>query len=69
MFLEEGLCDLIINGERILLKKGKAYTIKPKDVHRLIAHTDIVILEVSTPEVDDVVRIEDDYKRDTKKSN
>ena len=69
MILEKGLCDLIINGERILLKIDPPYTIKPKDVHRLIAYKDTVILEVSTPEVDDVIRIEDDYERDTKKSN
>ena len=32
-------------------------------MHRLLAHKDSVILEVSTPEVDDVVRVEDDYDR------
>ena len=45
------------------MKQDVAYTINPQDVHRLIAHKDTVILEVSSPEVDDVVRIEDDYKR------
>ena len=63
MFLEEGLVDLVLNGERLLLKKGQAYTINPEDVHRLIAFSDCVILEVSSGEVEDVVRIEDDYDR------
>jgi len=64
MILEEGECDLIKNGDKIMMKHGLAYTINPQDVHRLIAHKDTTILEVSTPEVDDVVRLEDDYERD-----
>jgi hypothetical protein len=32
-------------------------------VHRLCAITDADVLEASTPELDDVVRIEDDYGR------
>jgi len=45
------------------MRYGEPYTINPEDVHRLIAHKDTTILEVSTPEVDDVVRLEDDYER------
>jgi mannose-6-phosphate isomerase len=63
MFLEEGLCDLVFNGTVYLMKKDTPYTIIPGDVHRLIAHSDTIILEVSSPEVDDVVRVEDDYDR------
>ena len=37
--------------------------ITPKTLHRIFAVTDLVIVEVSTPEVDDVVRVEDDYGR------
>jgi mannose-6-phosphate isomerase len=64
MILEEGLCDLFLNDKMILMEKHKPYTINPNDVHRLLAHKDSVILEVSTPEVEDVVRVEDDYGRD-----
>ena len=63
MFLEDGICDLVLNGKTRLMMTGKPYTINPKDVHRLIAHRDSVILEVSTPELNDVVRLEDDYER------
>ena len=63
LFLEEGLVDLIINGKTILMKDEEPYTINPEDVHRLVAHKDSVILEISTPEVEDVVRMEDDYDR------
>ena len=40
-----------------------AIHIKPNTVHRIEAVTDVVLVEVSTPEVDDVVRLEDDYGR------
>lgn len=63
MFLESGLCDLQLNDAMILMKENKAYTIQPNDIHRLTAHKDTVILEVSTPEIDDVIRLEDKYDR------
>lgn len=35
----------------------------PGHVHRLVAHTDLTLMEVSTPELDDVVRIHDETGR------
>ncbi len=50
-----------------LLKTGESHHIFPGDIHRFEAKDeDVVLVEVSTPELSDVVRIEDDYKRDTK---
>ena len=43
--------------------KGQSITIKPKVIHRMEAITDSLYLEASTPELNDVVRIVDDYKR------
>jgi mannose-6-phosphate isomerase len=42
---------------------GAAFRIKPGTVHRVRALADSVILEVSTPQLDDVVRLEDSYGR------
>jgi mannose-6-phosphate isomerase len=42
---------------------GRAFHIAPGTVHRWRALEDSVVLEVSTPEVDDVVRLEDRYGR------
>jgi mannose-6-phosphate isomerase-like protein (cupin superfamily) len=42
---------------------GESITIPPGLIHRMEAVTDSVYLEASTPEMDDVVRIVDDYKR------
>ena len=44
-------------------KKGDSITINPKIIHRMEAITDALYLEASTPEMHDVVRIIDDYKR------
>ncbi len=35
----------------------------PNTVHRIRAVTDVILVEVSTPEIEDVVRVEDDYDR------
>jgi len=45
------------------LKAGESYHVKPLTRHRMVAITDCDVLEVSTPELDDVVRLEDSYGR------
>jgi quercetin dioxygenase-like cupin family protein len=45
------------------LRPGESYHIRPGTKHRMIAVTDCDILEASTPEVEDVVRLEDAYGR------
>ncbi len=46
-----------------VLSPGEAYRIRPGVRHRLRAGKPCVILEVSSPELDDVVRLEDAYGR------
>jgi quercetin dioxygenase-like cupin family protein len=46
---------------------GEAVHITPKTVHRMTALEDSDILEASTPELHDVVRLEDRYGRGTDK--
>jgi mannose-6-phosphate isomerase-like protein (cupin superfamily) len=51
------------------MKPGDTVRVTPKTVHRMTAIEDCDILEVSTPELDDVVRLEDRYGRvDAKKA-
>jgi len=46
------------------LQVGEAYHVAPNTIHRFGAGDhDVVIIEVSTTELDDVVRLQDDYKR------
>ena len=54
-------------GDRVLASEvvstGAAFRFTPGTVHRVKAVEDTTILEVSTPELDDVVRLEDNYGR------
>jgi mannose-6-phosphate isomerase len=43
--------------------KDDVFTVHPPKVHRVVALTDLILQEVSTPEVDDVVRLQDDFGR------
>jgi mannose-6-phosphate isomerase len=47
----------------LILEEGMAAHIAPHRKHRMEAITDVSVLEVSTPELDDVVRHQDDYGR------
>ncbi|MCK6551883.1 cupin domain-containing protein [Myxococcota bacterium] len=49
--------------EDLVMKAGDSYHITPHTTHRMIALEDTEILEASTPELDDVVRLEDKYGR------
>ena len=46
-----------------VIARGAAFRLRPGTVHRVTALEDTTILEVSTPELDDVVRLEDRYGR------
>ena len=46
-----------------LLRPGQTVHIQPGTRHRMKAISDVELLEVSTTELDDVVRHEDDYGR------
>ena len=50
-------------GEDLVLEAGEALHLAPGTRHRLEAIEDAVLFEVSTPELDDVVRLEDRYGR------
>jgi mannose-6-phosphate isomerase-like protein (cupin superfamily) len=54
------------HGEMVLiqLKPGDVIENKPRIKHRVTALENVRLIEVSTPELDDVVRVEDDYKRE-----
>jgi mannose-6-phosphate isomerase len=47
----------------LVLKPGDVIENKPGIKHRVTALEDVRLIEVSTPELDDVVRVQDDYNR------
>jgi mannose-6-phosphate isomerase-like protein (cupin superfamily) len=52
----------VLNDE--VIGPGEAFHYPPGTVHRVTALEDTTILEVSTPHLDDVVRLEDAYGRE-----
>jgi mannose-6-phosphate isomerase-like protein (cupin superfamily) len=50
--------------EPVELGPGDVFHIPPRLVHRMEAVTDCILIEVSTPELDDVVRLSDRYGRE-----
>ena len=56
---EEGETNIVKLGE------GESWRIAPRTVHRFTApeSESVELFEVSTPELDDVVRLSDDYGR------
>ncbi len=49
--------------EEFSLVEGESVRIEPGVVHLVVAVTDVDILEASTPEIHDVVRLDDRYGR------
>jgi mannose-6-phosphate isomerase-like protein (cupin superfamily) len=63
LMLTVGVMDLELDGETRRLKPGDTVHIAPGTRHRMTAVEDTELFEVSTPEIDDVVRLEDRYGR------
>ncbi|MCB0337573.1 MAG: NTP transferase domain-containing protein, partial [Bdellovibrionales bacterium] len=64
--LELETCSETGEFSKEIFRQGEAYTIPSGIIHRVTALEDLIVLEVSTPELDDVVRYEDDYNRTAK---
>jgi mannose-6-phosphate isomerase len=63
LLFESGSREVLVARE---MRPGDRVHIAPMTVHRMTAIEDCNILEVSTPELDDVVRLQDRYGREGK---
>ena len=64
IYVLQGDLVLLTDKKRITLPPGSVYHISPGDFHRFTAGAaPVTLIEVSTPELDDVVRVEDDHGR------
>lgn len=73
-FLKKGMTEEeVIKYEQtfdvIDLYEGVAFDVKPGYVHRVVANTDLMFIESSTIELDDVIRLQDDKGRKHGKIN
>ncbi len=63
IMLVSGVLDLELDGRVHRLRPGDTAHITPGTRHRMTAVEDCDVFEVSTPDMDDVVRLEDRYGR------
>ena len=68
LLISTGAVDFEMGGldgelEKVRLQAGDSVHLPPRTRHRVTAVEDTDIFEVSTPEMDDVVRLEDRYGR------
>ena len=67
-YVQDGTLELVLGrGDRQTVERlaaGESRRIPPGTVHRFRAVTDCLLFEVSTPELEDVVRLEDDFGRE-----
>ena len=54
--INSGLRELLINS-------GDVIDVKPGQIHRVVAKSDLIFIEASTSELDDVIRLSDDTGR------
>ena len=69
-YVQSGRAELHLGdvGQAVLTQEvvgpGACFHYPPGTVHRVAAIEDTIILEVSTPQLDDIVRLEDEYGRE-----
>ncbi|MFL5731555.1 MAG: cupin domain-containing protein [Chloroflexia bacterium] len=63
LYLLSGKVKLTYGDQTYTWEPGHFIHIPPNTVHRFEALEDSVLLEVSTPHLTDVIRLEDDYER------
>lgn len=69
IYVASGLLDLVLEDDSgevrtHRLEQGMSARVRPGRRHRFIAVRDTDLFEVSSPEIDDVVRLEDAYGRE-----
>ena len=69
IFIQAGVLDLVLEDESGTVNThrmtaGMSARVRPGRRHRFVAVEDTDLFEVSSPEIDDVVRLEDSYGRE-----
>jgi len=59
----KGLVDIILTDKIVTLKEGEDITLFPKTIHSIVGKKDSILFEVSTPQLADIVRIQETQKK------
>jgi len=59
----KGLVDIILTDKIVTLKEGEDITLFPRTIHSIIGKRDSILFEVSTPQLADIVRIQENSKK------
>jgi quercetin dioxygenase-like cupin family protein len=62
----KGLVDVILTDRIVTLKEGEEITLLPKTMHSIVGKRDSILFEVSTPQLADVVRLQENSKKTNK---
>ncbi len=62
-YSNQEISNILNNLKKEELTPGKVFHVKPCMIHRIEAVTDLILLETSTIELDDVIRINDEWGR------
>jgi D-lyxose ketol-isomerase len=59
----KGLVDIILTDRIVTLKEGQDITLFPKTMHSIVGKKDSILFEVSTPQLADIVRVQENPKK------
>lgn len=62
----KGLVDIILTDKTVTLREGEDITLFPKTIHTIIGKKESILFEVSTPQLADIVRIQENRKKTSK---
>ncbi len=60
---DQEINDIIDTMQQLPLTPGISYNVQPGHLHRVIAISDLIFVEASTTQLDDVIRLKDDTDR------
>jgi quercetin dioxygenase-like cupin family protein len=59
----KGMVDIILTDRIVTLKEGNDITLVPNTIHTIVGKKDSILFEVSTPQLADIVRIQENQKK------
>ena len=62
-YIQSGTALVRLGEDEEYMLPGTIFHVAPWCIHRVNAVKDLTMIEISSPELDDIVRLEDDFKR------